>query len=98
MSEAAPPVSPPPNSGALQLGDTLADGRYVITRKLGEGGMGVVYLAEQKAVERSVVVKLIHRHLISDPEVVGRFQREMHVTAQIEHPNTVRVYDCGEER
>jgi|GEM_PF-3376220 len=98
MSEAAPPVSSPPNSGALQPGDTLADGRYVITRKLGEGGMGVVYLAEQKTVERAVVVKLIHRHLISDPDVVGRFQREMHVTAQIEHPNTVRVYDCGEER
>lgn len=97
MSEASPPITPATNGGALNPGATLAGGRYVITRKLGEGGMGVVYLAEQQPVGRHVVVKLIHRHLLNDPEVVGRFEREMHVTARIEHPNTVRVYDCGQE-
>src|SRR3954469_5232866 len=78
------------------LGRTVADGRYEVLARLGTGGMGTVYRVRQHPLERMAVLKLIHREMASDATAVGRFEREMRVTAAIEHPHTVRVYDFGQ--
>src|SRR5215470_7844642 len=65
-------------------------------RLLCEGGMGAVYQARQVAMDRMVALKLIRSELVRDQGVAARFHREMRLTARIEHPNTIRVYDFGE--
>ena len=77
------------------LGRTVADGRYQVLALLGVGGMGTVYRALQHPLERQVALKLIHRELAMNETIVARFEREMRMTASIEHPHTVRVYDFG---
>jgi serine/threonine-protein kinase len=83
-------------AGEQLVGRTIADGRYEIVRLLGEGGMGAVYQARQVAMDRMVALKLILAELVRSPAAAARFQREMKLTARIEHPNTIRVYDFGE--
>ena len=78
------------------VGRTIAGGRYEIVRLLGEGGMGAVYQARQVAMDRMVALKLILAELVRSPAAAARFHREMKLTARIEHPNTIRVYDFGE--
>jgi len=78
------------------VGHTIAGGRYEIVRLLGEGAMGAVYQARQVAMDRMVALKLIQSELVRSPAAAARFQREMRLTARIEHPNTIRVYDFGE--
>ena len=78
------------------VGRTVADGRYEVVRELGQGGMGTVYLARQVAMDRMVALKLISAGAVRSPEAAVRFEREMKLTAKIEHPNTIRVYDFGE--
>ncbi len=79
------------------IGQTLG-GRYVITRKLGEGGMGMVYEAERQlaGIAQRVAIKTLHQHLSSDPSIVARFHRECQTIAQLRHPNTIRVEDFGQ--
>ncbi|HEX6241706.1 MAG TPA: serine/threonine-protein kinase, partial [Polyangiales bacterium] len=77
------------------VGQTIADGRFDVIEKLGEGAMGQVYRARQVAVGRMVALKLIHVDAVRSTETAARFQREMKLTARIEHANTVRVYDFG---
>jgi len=89
---ASPPASPP---GDL-VGRTVADGRYEVVRQIGRGGMGTVYLARQVAMDRMVALKLISVSAAQSAEAAVRFEREMRLTAKIEHPNTIRVYDFGE--
>lgn len=71
--------------------------RYRITGVIGEGGMGVVYVAEQQmgSTIRKVAVKTLHQHLSKDENVLKRFHRECGTVAQLEHPNTIKVYDFG---
>jgi Flp pilus assembly protein TadD/predicted Ser/Thr protein kinase len=83
-------------AGEELVGRTIADGRYEIVRLLGEGGMGAVYQARQVAMDRMVALKLILPEVVKSPAAAVRFQREMKLTAKIEHPNTIRVYDFGE--
>jgi serine/threonine protein kinase len=73
-------------------------GRYHITRVIAEGGMGVVYAAEQKMGThvREVAVKTLLPELSRDKTTVARFYRECGTVSQLEHPNTIRVYDFGE--
>lgn len=66
--------------------------RYRLRRVLGAGGFGTVYLAEDQQVGRLVALKLLE---VPDPEVRLRFQREARVTAALEHPHVVRVFDSG---
>ena len=68
--------------------------RYEIEGKLGEGGMGVVYLARQKALGRAVAIKFTHA---TDDETRARFRREGLVLAQLRHPNVIQVFEAGEE-
>ena len=75
---------------------TIISGRYQITAHLGSGGMGSVFQARQLAMDRLVALKLLHAHYATNKQAVARFNREMQVTAKIEHPNTIRVYDFGQ--
>jgi serine/threonine-protein kinase len=70
-------------------------GRYETIRQLGEGGMGVVYLARQLDLSRQVVVKVMHDHIAADPTFRGRFRREMEVMARFQHPYAVTLYDAS---
>ncbi|HET9452171.1 MAG TPA: serine/threonine-protein kinase [Aggregicoccus sp.] len=76
---------------------TLLDGKWRLERKLGEGGMGTVFLAHDVQLERKVAVKLMSSALLHDAELVGRFEREARVTAGLEHPHVVPVYAVGRE-
>ena len=69
-------------------------GGFEVLQEIGQGGMGAVYLAIQPALERSVVLKKIHRRLHIDPTMIARFQREARAAAAIHHQNVVAVYDC----
>ncbi|HEU4734174.1 MAG TPA: protein kinase [Kofleriaceae bacterium] len=80
-----------------QLVGRVIGGKYQIVRLLGEGGMGAVYQAQQRAMSRMVALKLIKPEVAGRKDAVARFHKEMMVTARIEHPNTVRLYDFGED-
>ena len=72
-------------------------GKYRVLRLLGEGGMGAVYEGEQQlgTTKRKVAVKTLHPHLSRDEKVKARFEREVGTIAELEHPNTIQVYDFG---
>ena len=78
------------------IGQTLG-GKYKIVKLLGEGGMGCVYKGEQQlgAKTRNVAIKTLHPHLSKDPKILARFEREVGTIAELEHPNTIQVYDYG---
>ena len=67
---------------------------FVVKRELGQGGMGVVYLARQPALERSVVLKMLRRDLAEEPGNEERFRREAQAAAAVHHQNVVAVFDC----
>jgi len=70
-------------------------GRYRLTRRLGAGAMGEVYLAEHTLLRRPCAVKLIRPAVIDGERQVARFEREVQATAALTHPNTVEIYDYG---
>ena len=69
-------------------------GKYDIIRKLGEGGMGVVYLAKQRHPRRDVAVKVL-RPSLSGQEVLKRFELEATLLARLQHPGVAQIYDAG---
>jgi serine/threonine-protein kinase len=77
------------------LGTVVAD-RFLVLEKLGEGGMGEVYLAEHVRIKRKVALKLMRPWMIGDPVAVNRFHREAENASQISHANVAHVYDFGE--
>ncbi|MDP6944911.1 MAG: serine/threonine-protein kinase, partial [Myxococcota bacterium] len=77
------------------LTGTTFEQRYRIERRLGEGGMGVVYLATQINVNRPVALKLLRPALCQDLKAVGRFQQEARAVAGLQHPHIVALYDFG---
>jgi eukaryotic-like serine/threonine-protein kinase len=74
------------------LGKTIG-GRYQIETLLGQGGMSAVYRALDPNLRRTVAIKLIHPHLSTDPNFVGRFKEEAAAVARLRHPNIVQVHD-----
>src|SRR5262245_33943974 len=68
-------------------------GQYTLLERIGQGGMGVVYLAQHALLRRRTVVKVVGEG--SSPEILDRFEREVQATSQLTHPNTVAVYDFG---
>ncbi len=70
-------------------------GGYIIGRRIGIGGMGEVYTAEQVAMQRTVALKILQNELSSDKTYLERFFREVRTLAQIEHPNIVRAIEAG---
>src|SRR6202035_2168990 len=85
----------PQKRGPLTPGERLGD--YEIDSIAGEGGMGVVYRAEQLALNRTVALKVIRDEVASEPEYHDRFLREARLAAAVDHPNVVLVYDVGED-
>ena len=71
-------------------------GPYRIVRKLGEGGMGAVYEAEQGSSGRRVAIKLLLPHLAAQQEVRSRFLNEATAISLINHPGIIRVFDVGQ--
>ena len=70
-------------------------GRYVIQRKLGEGGMGVVYLAKHGVLKRTLAIKLLGSKHPINAAMRLRFEREAKHTSQLSHPNTIQIFDFG---
>ena len=70
-------------------------GQYRLTRLLGAGGMGEVYLAEHQLLKRPCAIKLIRPGKASDPQALARFEREVRATAKLSHWNTVEIFDYG---
>src|SRR5262249_25420570 len=69
---------------------------YRILEKLGEGGMGAVYRAEDMVLRREVAIKLLHCNLDSPAEVRMRLRREARAAAALSHPNICTIYEVGE--
>ena len=74
----------------------IASGRYQITAKLGEGGMGFVYRAMDKNIDAEVVIKVPRQKMLKDPEFRERFSREIRSLVKLRHPNIVKISDVGE--
>ena len=91
---AQPAVAPATDSAAALVGVTL-DGRYELRELLGQGGMGAVYRAWQRGLERQVAVKVIRTALLADVDIRERFEREAHAAARLRHPNIVTIHDFG---
>ncbi len=68
--------------------------RYRIMEKIGEGGMGTVYRAEHRVMQRVVAVKLVHPWLLSKPQAIERFEKEVQLAAKLVHPNIVLAHDA----
>ncbi len=73
----------------------ILDNRYVLQGPLGSGGMGKVFLARDRVLERDVALKLLREQYAESDEFVGRFEREAKAAASLNHPNSVQVYDRG---
>ena len=70
-------------------------GAYQLIRTIGEGGMGTVYEATHKALQKRVAIKILLPKLANNEESVSRFLREGRATSAINHPNVVGVFDVG---
>jgi serine/threonine-protein kinase len=77
------------------LGKTLK-GIYFIQQKIGDGGMGQVYKAVHVELDAPFAIKIVRSSLLSDPGVVGRFQREARAASRLHHPNVIAVTDFGQ--
>jgi len=77
------------------IGRTL-NNRYVIQRKIGEGGFGAVFEGRQVATGRPVALKVLHPHNVSDSTVVARFRREAEACSKLRNSHTVILYDFDE--
>ncbi|UCH64635.1 MAG: serine/threonine protein kinase [Ignavibacterium sp.] len=72
--------------------------RYEILEEIGRGAMASVYKAVQKNLNRTVALKVVHRNLVHNSELLDRFHREAQVSASLNHPNLVTIYDEGAEK
>jgi eukaryotic-like serine/threonine-protein kinase len=103
LVDATPTPHPPPRAPAhipigapdLQPGDVLG-GRYEILQLLGEGGMGAVYKAMDRELDRPVALKLIRPQLAANPAILARFKQELLLARQVTHKNVIRIYDLGD--
>jgi serine/threonine-protein kinase len=77
------------------VGSVVAE-RYHIQKKLGEGGMGQVYLAEHVKMGRRCAIKIMAQSMMNDPDAISRFNREAANASRISHPNVCAIYDFGE--
>jgi serine/threonine protein kinase len=76
------------------VGETL-DGRYFVEKKIGEGGMGVVFAARHSVIERPLAIKVLKREVMRDTATIKRFIQEAKAASRIGHPNIVDVTDFG---
>ena len=100
LISSAPIASRPGNlagSGAvlLEVG-TVLGGRYELLKLLVQGGMGAVYKACDREVDRTVALKVIRPEMAANPEILARFKQELLLSSQVTHRNVIRIYDLGE--
>ncbi len=89
-SDAPAPLAPEPDLPFARLGE------FRLIRRLGEGGMGIVFLAEQESLRRLVALKVIRPELAASPTAVARFTREAQAVARLRHPHIVAVHALTE--
>jgi tetratricopeptide (TPR) repeat protein/predicted Ser/Thr protein kinase len=97
-------LTPPRYFTEPQLSDTTAHyrvgavvaGRYQILRVLGEGGMGTVYMATDRELNRTVALKTVRQEYASNPALIQRFKQELILAREVTHRNVVRIFDLGE--
>src|SRR5258708_19086675 len=94
-------VEMPSTRGARSISGTLAVvsqgafGAYRVVRKIGQGGMGVVYLGEHSLIGRRAAINVLHRHRSAQRENVERFFNEARATSAVSDPGIVHLYDFG---
>src|SRR5581483_9309625 len=86
-------VVAPPDAAADLTGQTVGD--FHILRRIGTGGMGHVYLAEQRSLKRKVALKFLRPDAAANPTALERFRREAEAVARVTHANIVQVYSIG---
>ena len=87
----------PDSAAVFQIGE-LVGGRYEILQLLGEGGMGAVYKATDRELDRFVALKVIRPELASNSAMLARFKQELLLSRQVTHRNVIRIYDLGDAK
>ena len=90
MDQTLTQIAPPPTAQK-----TVKIGDYIVTGKVGQGGIAEIYRAKQPSLNRDVAIKMLSKELSDNPEIVKRFDRESLVIAHLNHPNIVHVIDKG---
>ena len=78
------------------VGRTIA-GKFALLEVLGKGAMGCVYKARQTSLDKIVAIKLLHPDLAAESTFAARFKREAKAASKLDHPNSIRIIDFGEE-
>ena len=95
------PAAEPANKDEGKTGEKKKDvqlGDFKLLKKLGQGGMGEVFLANQVSLDRQVAIKILSREMAKKPGFVERFVREARAMARIDHPNAVKVYAADADK
>lgn len=95
LVQAGPTAEPSPLMSAAAVDMTLGD--FHLTRRLGSGGMGAVYEAEQLSLQRRTAVKILSPDLVQDAASTAQFMRESQVIARLHHPHIVQVISAGQQ-
>ena len=79
-----------------QILGTVIAGRYHVQELIGQGSMGRIYKANQSPLDRTVAIKVLHKHLMEDQTLSIRFKREAKAASRIDHPNCIQIFDFGQ--